>query len=179
MAVAQMCQHGTLVNGTKDKHLRNPSSVINRGNPPNWFPFKAFRKEHLQNRPGRVNLEIYVGDSSINMSSGCPTNMGMAFRLVVFRLVPLTAPKQGVPYKRHTHKQEEPGNPKANQPNSPRHVDPIVFRLKGPKANQDLSCSQLGNQPQNREQPRLKPDWQPAACALTKHREKGKGTGET
>ena len=39
-------------------------------------------------------------------------------------------------------KQEEPGNPKANQPNSPRHVDPVVFRLKGPKANQDLSCSQ-------------------------------------
>ena len=76
-------------------------------------------------------------------------------------------------------KQEEPGNPKANQPNSPRHVDPVVFRLKGPKANQDLSCSQLGNQPQNGEQPRLKPDWQPAACALTKHREKGKGTGET
>ena len=47
-------------------------------------------------------------------------------------------------------KQEEPGNPKANQPHSPWHVDPVVFRLKGPKANQDLSCSQLGNQPQNR-----------------------------
>ena len=47
-------------------------------------------------------------------------------------------------------KQEEPGNPKANQPHSPWHVDPVVFRLKGPKANQDLSSSQLGNQPQNR-----------------------------
>ena len=47
-------------------------------------------------------------------------------------------------------KQEEPGNPKANQPHSPWHVDPVVFRPKGPKANQDLSCSQLGNQPQNR-----------------------------
>ena len=47
-------------------------------------------------------------------------------------------------------KQEEPGNPKANQPHSPWHVDPVVFRLKGPKENQDLSFSQLGNQPQNR-----------------------------
>ena len=37
-------------------------------------------------------------------------------------------------------KQEEPGNPKANQPHSPWHVDPVVFWLKGPKANQDLSC---------------------------------------
>ena len=48
-------------------------------------------------------------------------------------------------------KQEEPGSPKANQPHSPWHVDPVLFRLKGPKANQDLSCSQLGNQPQNKQ----------------------------
>ena len=33
-----------------------------------------------------------------------------------------------------TEKHEEPGNPKANQPHSPWHVDPVVFRLKGPKA---------------------------------------------
>ena len=45
---------------------------------------------------------------------------------------------QGCPCARL--KQEEPGNPKANQPHSPWHVDPVVFRLKGPKANQDLSC---------------------------------------
>ena len=66
---------------------------------------------------------------------------------------------QTINEQQRSKKQEEPGNPKANQPNSPRHVDPVVFRPKGPKANQDLSCSQLGNQPQNREQPRLKPDW--------------------